>query len=117
MTSSRPDGLDLAAVDRHLWAGVIARSGELRAELIVGGRSNPTFLVSDDAPKWVVRRPPLHGTRVRAVLDWELSTVGDPLSDTALMCAYRGSPFALLVDLNAAWTSPLIAAGLSKTKT
>ena len=35
--------------------------GELRAELIAGGRSNLTFLVSDDASKWVLRRPPLHG--------------------------------------------------------
>ena len=28
-------------------------------------------------------------TRVRAVVDWELSTLGDPLSDAALMCVYR----------------------------
>ena len=31
------------------------------AELISGGRSNLTFLVFDDASKWVLRRPPLHG--------------------------------------------------------
>jgi aminoglycoside phosphotransferase (APT) family kinase protein len=61
MTSSTPDGLDLAAVDRHLWAGGIARRRELRAELIVGGRSNLTFLMSDDASKWVLRWPPSHG--------------------------------------------------------
>ena len=28
-------------------------------------------------------------TQVRAVVDWELSTLGDPLSDAALMCVYR----------------------------
>ena len=39
----------------------IPRSGELRAELISGGRSNLTFLVADDESKWVLRRPPLHG--------------------------------------------------------
>lgn len=55
------DGLDLDALDRHLRAVGIPRTGELRAELISGGRSNLTFLVADDASKWVLRRPPLHG--------------------------------------------------------
>ncbi|WP_396897869.1 phosphotransferase family protein [Mycolicibacterium sp.] len=55
------EGLDLTALDRHLRAEGIARSGELRAELISGGRSNLTFRVYDDASKWVLRRPPLHG--------------------------------------------------------
>jgi aminoglycoside phosphotransferase (APT) family kinase protein len=55
------DGLDLAALDRHLDSVGIPRRGELRAELISGGRSNLTFLVFDDASKWVLRRPPLHG--------------------------------------------------------
>lgn len=55
------DGLDLAALDRHLTDVGISRDGELRAELISGGRSNLTFLVYDDASKWVLRRPPLHG--------------------------------------------------------
>ena len=59
MTST--DGLDLAALDRHLRSVGIARSGELRAEFISGGRSNLTFLIFDDASKWVLRRPPLHG--------------------------------------------------------
>jgi aminoglycoside phosphotransferase (APT) family kinase protein len=55
------EGLDLDALDRHLQSVGIPRTGELRAELISGGRSNLTFLVSDDASKWVLRRPPLHG--------------------------------------------------------
>lgn len=55
------EGLDLDALDRHLRSEGIARSGDLRAELISGGRSNLTFLVADDASKWVLRRPPLHG--------------------------------------------------------
>jgi aminoglycoside phosphotransferase (APT) family kinase protein len=61
MTSSPLDGLDLNALDRHLESVGIPRVGELRAELIAGGRSNLTFLVRDDASKWVLRRPPLHG--------------------------------------------------------
>ena len=60
MTTSL-EGLDLDALDRHLRSVGIPRSGKLRAELISGGRSNMTFLVCDDASKWVLRRPPLHG--------------------------------------------------------
>jgi len=55
------DGLDLAALDRHLRATGIPRAGALRAELIAGGRSNLTFLVFDDTATWVLRRPPLRG--------------------------------------------------------
>jgi aminoglycoside phosphotransferase (APT) family kinase protein len=61
MTSSTLDGLDLDALDRHLQEVGVPRTGPLRAELISGGRSNLTFLVSDDESKWVLRRPPLHG--------------------------------------------------------
>lgn len=60
MTTSL-EGLDLDALDRHLRSVGIARAGELKAEFISGGRSNMTFLVFDDASKWVLRRPPLHG--------------------------------------------------------
>jgi aminoglycoside phosphotransferase (APT) family kinase protein len=60
-SSASLEGLDLDALDRHLQTAGIPRSGDLRAELISGGRSNLTFLVSDDASKWVLRRPPLHG--------------------------------------------------------
>ncbi len=60
MTTSL-EGLDLEALDRHLRSVGIARTGELKAEFISGGRSNMTFLVSDDVSKWVLRRPPLHG--------------------------------------------------------
>ncbi|HLS00179.1 phosphotransferase family protein [Mycolicibacillus parakoreensis] len=56
-----PDGLDLDRLDGYLRGVGVARSGALRAELITGGRSNLTFLVSDDAGRWVLRRPPLHG--------------------------------------------------------
>ena len=34
-------------------------------------------------------------TRCGAVLDWEMSTLGDPLSDAALMCVYRDPTFDL----------------------
>jgi len=47
-------------------------------------------------------------TRVRAVVDWELSTLGDPLSDAALMCVYRDPTLDLILSAQAAWTSPLL---------
>ncbi|WP_063009694.1 phosphotransferase family protein [Nocardia kruczakiae] len=43
--------------------------------------------------------------RVRAVVDWELSTLGDPLTDVALMCVYRAPIFDLVLGSPAAWTS------------
>ena len=61
MTSSPLDGLDLVALDGYLRSAGVGRDGELTGQLISGGRSNLTFLVSDDSSKWVLRRPPLHG--------------------------------------------------------
>ncbi len=59
-------------------------------------RIDNTILDSDDP------------TTVRAVVDWELSTLGDPLSDAALMCVYRDPALDLIVNAQAAWTSPLL---------
>jgi aminoglycoside phosphotransferase (APT) family kinase protein len=44
--------------------------------------------------------------RVLAIVDWELSTIGDPVADVAMMCAYRHPAFDLVVGFPAAWTSP-----------
>jgi aminoglycoside phosphotransferase (APT) family kinase protein len=43
---------------------------------------------------------------IRAVVDWEMSTLGDPLTDVALMCVYRQPIFDLVLGMSAAWTSP-----------
>ena len=43
---------------------------------------------------------------VRAVVDWELSTIGDPLTDVALMCVYRSAALDVILGTRAAWTSP-----------
>jgi aminoglycoside phosphotransferase (APT) family kinase protein len=68
-----------------------------RASIVHGDfRIDNTILDFDDA------------TTVRAVLDWELSTLGDPLSDAALMCVYRDPLFDLILDTHAAWASPLM---------
>lgn len=53
-----PAGLDLRRVRAHLDRhGLVA--GPLRAEVLAGGRSNLTYLVTDGTSRWVVRRPPL----------------------------------------------------------
>ncbi|WP_072802747.1 phosphotransferase family protein [Rhodococcoides yunnanense] len=42
---------------------------------------------------------------VAAVVDWEMSTLGDPLTDVALMCVYRQPIFDDVLGVPAAWTS------------
>jgi aminoglycoside phosphotransferase (APT) family kinase protein len=42
---------------------------------------------------------------VAAVVDWELSTIGDPVADVALMCVYRHSALDLVLGAPSAWTS------------
>lgn len=42
---------------------------------------------------------------VAAVVDWEMSTLGDPLTDVALMCVYRQPIFDDVLGVSAAWTS------------
>lgn len=47
---------------------------------------------------------------VRAVVDWELATLGDPAADVAIMCAYRHPALDDILGLPAAWTSPAFPA-------
>lgn len=49
------------------------------------------------------------GVRVAAVVDWELSTLGDPVADVALMCVYRSPELDLVLGTQSAWTSDRIA--------
>ncbi|WP_405086637.1 phosphotransferase family protein [Microbispora sp. NBC_01389] len=53
-----PPGLDLARLAGHLRRAGLTE-GPLTAELIVGGRSNLTYVVRDAERTYVVRRPPL----------------------------------------------------------
>ncbi|WP_132992502.1 phosphotransferase family protein [Gordonia zhaorongruii] len=43
--------------------------------------------------------------RVAAVVDWELSALGDPITDVAMMCIYREPVFSAVLGFEAAWTS------------
>lgn len=42
---------------------------------------------------------------IRAIVDWELSTLGDPVADVALMAAYRHPALCSVLGLDAAWAS------------
>ena len=92
-----PDDYRDADVER-LHSGLQQAIPEQSRNSIVHGdyRIDNTILDSDDP------------TRVRAVVDWELSTLGDPLSDAALMCVYRDPALDLIDNTQAAWTSPLL---------
>ena len=55
-----PTGIDAARVTAWFGAEVPAARPPLRFELIAGGHSNLTFVVTDSADRrWVLRRPPL----------------------------------------------------------
>lgn len=43
--------------------------------------------------------------QIAAVVDWELSTLGDPVADVALMCVYRHPALDLVLGAPSAWTS------------
>ncbi|KAA9156367.1 phosphotransferase family protein [Amycolatopsis acidicola] len=53
------DGLELPALERFFGEHVPEFGGKLSAELIQGGRSNLTYLLTDGRQRWVLRRPPL----------------------------------------------------------
>ncbi|MFD8753667.1 phosphotransferase family protein [Kitasatospora sp. NPDC059577] len=89
-----PPGLDLGRLRIHLDRGLPgAVRGPLRAELIEGGRSNLTYLLSDGTSRWVLRRPPLGHV---------LATAHDMGREHRVMSALRGTgvpvPQMLLID-------------------
>ena len=59
-TTETPDGVDLDRLGPWFAANVPGYEGApLTASLIAGGRSNLTYVVSDGATEWILRRPPL----------------------------------------------------------
>ncbi|MFE9322612.1 phosphotransferase family protein [Nocardia sp. NPDC052278] len=99
------EGLDLVALRGFFADTEIRTQGELKAQLISGGKSNLTFRVFDDATQWVLRRPPTAGLtpsahdmareyRVCAALQG--SAV--PVAGTVALCEdpqVIGAPFAV----------------------
>lgn len=97
--------LDLPRLREYLAAHVPV-TGELRAELIAGGRSNLTYRVTDDRSDWVLRRPPL-GNLTPSAHDMEreyrvvaaLVDSAVPVARAVVYCAdpaVIGAPFAVV---------------------
>ncbi|WP_156529272.1 phosphotransferase family protein, partial [Gordonia sp. 852002-10350_SCH5691597] len=87
-------GRDLPDVDRLVDALGERVPEQARATVVHGDyRVDNTILASDDP-----------GT-VAAVVDWEMSTLGDPITDVALMCVYRAPVFDRVLGFDGAWTS------------
>ncbi|WBB89868.1 phosphotransferase family protein [Verrucosispora sp. WMMC514] len=59
--SSQPRGLPLEALQRYFTEHVPEVRGPVEAEILHGGRSNLTYLLTDGYARWVLRRPPLGG--------------------------------------------------------
>ena len=57
---SGPRGLPLITLEQHLHEALPGLlQGPLSAELVAGGRSNLTYLLTDGRERWILRRPPL----------------------------------------------------------
>lgn len=81
---SQPRGLDLQRLRTFLDVhrpGLI--NGELKAQLIAGGRSNLTYDVTDGSGHWVIRRPPLGHV---------LATAHDMSREYRILTALQSSP-------------------------
>ncbi|MFI7169625.1 phosphotransferase family protein [Rhodococcoides fascians] len=82
---------DVDRLHRALEAAVPTRSA---ASIVHGDfRVDNTILDAEDV------------SSVAAVVDWEMSTLGDPLTDVALMSVYRQPVFDAVLGADAAWTS------------
>ncbi|TSD97264.1 phosphotransferase family protein [Skermania sp. ID1734] len=81
------DGMNIVALERFLRERGVPVQGELRVELISGGRSNLTFIACDDVSKWVVRRPPTAGLTPSAHDMAREFTITSALQNTAVPVA------------------------------
>lgn len=106
----RPDGYAERQLQRWTGQWNVVGSDSLRSladEVVIGlersvpGQSASAIVHGD----FRVDNTIVVGTRLSAIVDWELSTLGDPVADVAMMCAYRHAPFDLVVGEPAAWTS------------
>jgi aminoglycoside phosphotransferase (APT) family kinase protein len=98
-------GLDLAALQRY-FDRTVPDAGPLQAELIAGGKSNLTYLVSDRARRWVLRRPPLgplaptaHDMAREYRIVAALHPTDVPVAEPVALCedpAVIGAPFAVV---------------------
>lgn len=101
-----PPGLDLAALAPFLAEHVGAFAGPLRGEVIPGGRSNLTYIVSGGEHRVVVRRPPLalvlptaHDMRRECTMMHALAKTAIPVPRLLARCddnSVIGAPFYVM---------------------
>lgn len=106
MVAAVHEGLDLAALDRFLKDSGVPVHGELRAELISGGKSNLTYGILDDRSHWVLRRPPTAGLTPSAHdvarefrITSALKDTDVPVAPTIAQCeddSVMGAPFTVV---------------------
>ncbi|MGW5287305.1 phosphotransferase family protein [Rhodococcus pyridinivorans] len=100
------EGLDLAVLERFLADCGVTVQGELRAELISGGKSNLTYGLRDEKSHWVLRRPPTTGLTPSAHdvarefrITSALKGTGVPVAPTVVQCeddSVMGAPFTVV---------------------
>ncbi|GAA4211781.1 phosphotransferase family protein [Actinocatenispora rupis] len=102
-------GLDPAQLRAYLVDRLDGPVGELRAEVIAGGRSNLTYRVTDGTSRWVLRRPPLGhvlptahdmGREYRVIS--ALGATAVPVPEALLLCTDEtvlGAPFYLMAEV------------------
>ncbi|SFV12651.1 phosphotransferase family protein [Pseudoduganella namucuonensis] len=98
-------GLNVAALDRHLRIALPGLAGQMAAERIAGGQSNPTFFITYDNRRMVLRKQPLNVLPSAHAIDREYRVMSAlrggavPVPDTILYCADAaviGTPFYLM---------------------
>jgi aminoglycoside phosphotransferase (APT) family kinase protein len=107
VTQQDPPGLDLTRLRAHLderAPGLV--KGALTGEVVEGGRSNLTYVVSDGGSRWVVRRPPLghvlptaHDMAREHKVISGLRTTAVPVPETITLCQDTeviGAPFYVM---------------------
>jgi aminoglycoside phosphotransferase (APT) family kinase protein len=97
--------LDLPGVRRFLEGSGVPVAAPLTASLVSGGRSNLTYVVTDGAHRWVVRRPPLSGLTQSAhdvAREWRVTQAlqysAVPVPPAVALCedvSVIGAPFAV----------------------
>ena len=102
-TTGRPDGPPVVLLhDRYL---------DHDANDALGARLAPTHrVISARAARTQMEMGQIKGYYwfLGALDQPELSTLGDPLSDAALMCVYRNPNFDDVLGMRAAWTSEML---------
>jgi aminoglycoside phosphotransferase (APT) family kinase protein len=106
VSATDPPGLDLRALRGYLEPVLGGLPGPLHAEVIPGGRSNLTYVVTDGKRTLVVRRPPLahvlptaHDMRREFTVQRALGKTGYPVAPVLALCtdaAVIGAPFYVM---------------------